>query len=173
MTWQCEPGDPRPPFSKSVPSFATMGETQNELRLNKRERGERKGAGVVVKAKGGQWTKCPFGRAKRIRGPAPTPPAPQTTWSPSPSKCAHTHTLTDACAHSCRRGFTFLMRRVGAPTVEKQIRLFCMPFFPRFSFSAYASFSVLWVAYIISQLLLLLRSAYSEGVSNFHPCFYA
>lgn len=174
MTWQCEPGDPRPPFSKSVPSFATMGETQNELRLNKRERGERKGAGVVVKAKGGSEQNAHLGGQREYGDQLPLP-LPPRQHGPHPPQNAHTHThtLTDACAHSCRRGFTFLMRRVGAPTVEKQIRLFCMPFFPRFSFSAYASFSVLWVAYIIAQLLLLLRSTYSEGVSNFHPCFYA
>lgn len=105
MTWQCEPGDPRPPFSKSVPSFATMGETQNELRLNKRERGERKGAGVVVKAKGGSEQNAHLGGQREYGDQLPLP-LPPRQHGPHPPQNAHTHTHT----HGCMR--TLLQKRL-------------------------------------------------------------
>lgn len=100
MTWQCEPGDPRPPFSKSVPSFATMGETRNELRLNKRERGERKGAGVVVKQRGAV-NKMPIWEGKENMGTSSHSPCPPDNTVPIPLKMrTHTHTHSRMHTHT-------------------------------------------------------------------------
>lgn len=103
MTWQCEPGDPRPPFSKSVPSFATMGETQNELRLNKREReGKGKGRGLWWRQRGAV-NKMPIWEGKENTGTSSH--SPPDNMVPIPLRMrAHTHT------HGCMR--TLLQKRL-------------------------------------------------------------
>lgn len=144
MTWQCEPGDPRPPFSKSVPSFATMGETRNELRLNKRERGERKGAGVVVKQRGAV-NKMPIWEGKENMGTSSHSPCPPDNTVPIPLKMrTHTHTHTHGCIRTLLQKRLYILDEESwSSNCGEADQTVLHAFSPSFLFSAYASFSVL------------------------------